>query len=225
MPTCPELPQPTSVPGVGLAQETEEGRPWAEARIKAMTGGDPITARFMRQDYFTFQPAFKLFIVGNHKPGLKNVDEAIRRRFNLIPFDLKLPAVERDHNLPQKLKAEWPGILKWMIAGCVEWQRRGLVPPEVVTGATAEYFEAEDAFGLWLAECCVVQKAGYAPTSDLFASWNSWAQRAGEQPGSQKRFSQLIQARGFQPQRAHKGRGFAGISVVHETLQNRHWDR
>jgi putative DNA primase/helicase len=67
------------------AQETEEGRYWAEARIKAMTGGDPISARFMRQDFFTFVPAFKLFVAGNHKPALRNVDEAIRRRLHLDP--------------------------------------------------------------------------------------------------------------------------------------------
>ena len=73
------------------AQETEEGRRWAESRIKALTGGDPITARFMRQDFFTFLPAFKLFIAGNHKPGLRAVDEAIRRRLNLIPFTVTIP--------------------------------------------------------------------------------------------------------------------------------------
>src|SRR6185369_288445 len=68
------------------SQETEEGRRWAESKIKALTGGDPITARFMRQDFFTYQPAFKLVVAGNHKPGLRGVDEAIRRRFHLVPF-------------------------------------------------------------------------------------------------------------------------------------------
>ena len=93
------------------AQEPEEGRRLAEAKIKSLTGGDPISAHFMRQDYFTFVPTFKLVIAGNHKPGLRSVDEAIRRRLHLIPFDLKIPAEERDHRLPEKLKAEWPGIL------------------------------------------------------------------------------------------------------------------
>ena len=99
------------------AQETEEGRRWAESRIKAMTGGDPITARFMRQDFFTFEPTFKLLIAGNHQPGLRNVDEAIRRRFNMLPFAVKIPPAERDKDLPEKLKAEWPGILAWAIEG------------------------------------------------------------------------------------------------------------
>lgn len=68
------------------AVETEEGRRWAESKIKALTGGDKISARFMRQDFFEFTPQFKLLIAGNHKPGLRSVDEAIRRRFYLIPF-------------------------------------------------------------------------------------------------------------------------------------------
>lgn len=186
------------------AQETEEGRKWAESRIKALTGGDPITARFMRQDFFTFQPSFKLNIAGNHKPGLRNVDEAIRRRFNLVPFDVKIPRVERDPDLPEKLKAEWPGILKWMIQGCLAWQQNGLNPPAAVTDATAEYFEAEDAIGQWLQECCDVGKNPATNTiyralsSSLFASWGEWAVRSGEQVGSQKGFSQNLIARGYE---------------------------
>jgi len=108
------------------AVETEEGRRWAESRVKALTGGDRIAARFMRQDFFEFTPQFKLLIAGNHKPGLRSVDEAIRRRFHLVPFAVTIPAAERDLRLSEKLRAEWPGILKWMIAGCLDWQRDGL---------------------------------------------------------------------------------------------------
>src|SRR5262249_42358551 len=73
------------------ATETEEGRRWAESRIKALTGGDRIKARFMRQDFFEYIPQFTLIIMGNHKPGLRSVDEAIRRRFHLIPFTVTIP--------------------------------------------------------------------------------------------------------------------------------------
>jgi putative DNA primase/helicase len=123
------------------ATETEEGRAWAEARIKQMTGGDPVTARFMRQDFFTYTPQFKLTIAGNHKPALKNVDDAARRRFNIVPF-LHTPP-QPDKHLEEKLQREWPGILRWMIDGCLDWQRAGLVRPKVVADATAEYFEAQ----------------------------------------------------------------------------------
>ncbi len=197
------------------AQETEEGRRWAEARIKAMTGGDPITARFMRQDFFTFIPQFKLLIAGNHRPGLRNVDEAIRRRFNLIPFAVKIPAAERDHDLPEKLKAEWPGILKWAIAGCVDWQVHGLAQPKAVQDATAEYLEAEDAMAIWIAECCLVSKSYKTTGGDLFASWKQWAELAGEFVGSQKRFGQALEPRGFAKNRqAGTGRAmFDGIGL------------
>jgi putative DNA primase/helicase len=132
------------------AQETEEGRRWAESRIKALTGGDPITARFMRQDFFTYTPQFKLLIAGNHKPGLRNIDEAIRRRFHLLPFTVRIPPEARDPNLFDKLKEEWPAILGWALQGCLEWQAEGLNPPAAVIEATAEYFDDEDSFGRWL---------------------------------------------------------------------------
>src|SRR5262249_36251285 len=81
------------------AVEIEEGRRWAESKIKALTGGDRISARFMRQDFFEYVPQFKLIMAGNHKPGLQSVDEAIRRRFNLIPFTITIPLAERDGRL------------------------------------------------------------------------------------------------------------------------------
>jgi putative DNA primase/helicase len=149
------------------AQETEEGRSWAESKIKALTGGDPITARFMRQDNFTFQPQFKLVIAGNHKPGVQNVDEAIRRRFHLLPFVVTIPEEERDPTLPDKLVAEWGGILAWAIAGCLDWQRIGLSPPEVVRTATARYLEEEDSFGSWLDECCIQDGRGWESSGEL----------------------------------------------------------
>ena len=137
------------------ASETEEGRAWAESRIKQLTGGDPVSARFMRQDFFTFRPQFKLLIIGNHRPVLSNVDEAARRRFNIIPFTRK-PAVP-DPELEQKLKPEWPGVLRWMIEGCLEWQRKGLIRPPSVTRETESYFADQDLLGQWLDSECDVQ--------------------------------------------------------------------
>ena len=123
------------------AVETEEGRKWAESKIKALTGGDAISARFMRQDFFEYVPQFKLIIAGNHKPGLRSVDEAIRRRFNLIPFTVTIPPEKRDLDLAEKLKAEWPAILQWGVEGCKQWQKIGLAPPKAVTDATNAYLE------------------------------------------------------------------------------------
>jgi putative DNA primase/helicase len=206
------------------SQETEEGRRWDESKIKALTGGDPITARFMRQDFFTYLPQFKLFIAGNHKPGLRNVDEAIRRRLNLIPFAVKIPTAERDPNLQDKLKDEWGGILAWAIEGCLAWQRDGLAPPSAVTQATDDYLETEDALGQWITECCLVTGQSvdggrpttrplYATSAQLFRSWKEWADKAGEFVSSQKRFSQALQARGFVRKR-QDGTGNAGLAGI-----------
>src|SRR5271165_634693 len=100
----------------------------------------------MRQDFFHYVPQFKIIIAGNTKPAISRVDEAIRRRLNLIPFAVTIPPDERDPELTEKLKAEWPCILDWIIDGCLEWQTTGLNPPRIVVDATKRYFETEDAF-------------------------------------------------------------------------------
>lgn len=202
------------------ASETEEGRQWAEARIKSLTGGDRITARFMRQDFFTFTPTFKLLIFGNHKPGLRNVDAAARRRFNLVPFTNK-PAA-KDDELDEKLKSEWPAILRWLIDGCLMWQRDGLAPPASVREATATYFTEQDILGEWMAERCIVDRGNelrQATTTELFASWSAHAKAANEPAGTERSFSQRLEKAGFDRKEKVPGfgggrsRGFTGIAV------------
>jgi putative DNA primase/helicase len=173
------------------ATETEEGRTWAEARIKQMTGGDPVTARFMRQDFFTFTPQFALTIAGNHKPTLKNVDDAARRRFNIVPF-LHTPA-QPDRQLEDKLREEWPGILGWMIDGCSDWQGNGLVRPRVVTEATEEYFEAQDTIGRWLAERCILAPHLEEKPGGLVSDCRTWAVENGEAPPTPSQFRSALE--------------------------------
>jgi putative DNA primase/helicase len=196
------------------AVETEEGRRWAESRIKSLTGGDKIAARYMRQDFFEYAPQFKLLIAGNHKPGLRSVDEAIRRRFNLIPFTVTIPPAERDESLPEKLKAELPGILAWMIDGCADWLERRLSPPEIVTKATAEYLEAEDALAAWMEEETTLDHRSWTKSGELFSSWTSWTQRAGEHTGTMKRFVQQLEMKpDLRYARTNQGRGFNGVKL------------
>ena len=170
------------------AMETEDGAHWAESKIKSLTGGDEITARLMRCDFFQFRPEFKLVIAGNHKPGLRSVDEAIRRRLHLVPFTVTIPPGERDPLLSEKLRAEFPGILSWAVQGCLDWQREGLNAPRVVRDATMDYLAAEDAIGRWLEECCTVDRECWASSATLFSHWKAWCAQAGEREGSQKRF-------------------------------------
>jgi putative DNA primase/helicase len=189
--------------GVRLAvgSEVEVGRTWAESKIKAMTGGDRLQGRFMRQDFFEFDPAFKLVVIGNHKPSLRGVDEAIQRRLHLIPFTVTIPAEERDPALPDKLKAEWPAILRWALDGCLMWRRDRLSPPAPVRNATADYLAGEDTFELWRDACTVVDVNAWESGDELWGSWKRWAENAGEFVGSQKRFSQTLRERGFVPAR------------------------
>jgi putative DNA primase/helicase len=148
---------------------------------------------------------------------LRSVDEAIRRRLHLIPFNVTIPPVERDLDLTEKLKAEWSGILAWMIEGCLKWQADGLQPPEAVSAATAAYLAAEDAVGEWLDDCCWRDLNAWSKTSALFANWVEWATKAGEFVGSQKRFAQTLEKRGFEPHRRMDGRGFMGVKIGPKT--------
>lgn len=194
------------------ASETEDGRTWAEAKIKQMTGGDPITARFMRRDFFTYQPEFKLVIVGNHKPRLNNVDDATRRRFNIIPFIHK-PA-QPDPGLEAALREEWPQIMRWMIEGFLDWKEYGLARPEVVRQATEEYFDDQDVFGQWLDECCQLGPVHRGGNARLFGSWRRYAEAAGEDAGSAKSFGQAMRKRGFEAYRGGNERGFKGVDLL-----------
>jgi putative DNA primase/helicase len=208
--------------GVRLAigSETEQGKRWAEARIKSLTGGDPVAARFMRQDYFEFEPQFKLYVVGNHRPSLRGVDEAMRRRLHLVPYTVTIPEGERDPELSDRLEAEWPAILRWAIDGCLAWQREGLNPPAIVRAATDEYLEGEDAVALWLEDSADLDPNAWEPAGSLFASWKRWTDRTGEFAGTQKRFGHVLQERGFEQKRGTGGiRGYRGIRLQPNDFQ------
>jgi len=211
---------PTDMAGLRGARfvaaiETEQGKRWAESKLKNLTGGDKISARFMRQDFFEFFPQFKLFVAGNHKPAIRNIDEAMKRRLHLIPFTITVPPERRDKHLQQKLLAERDGILAWALQGCLEWQRLGrLDPPQRVLEATEEYFEAEDALGRWLDERCTRESSAKSLTAELFADWKQWAEASGEFVGSQKRFADLLLTRGLEKWRNSAGlRGFQGVGL------------
>ena len=117
---------------------------------------------------------------------------------NLLPFTVTIPPEQRDPELKEKLKVEWPGILWWVIEGCMMWQQQRLSPPKTVVDATADYLESEDTLATWIEECCLVRKDTHEQTSMLWDSWRCWAERAGEYLGSQKWFSSRMEDRGFE---------------------------
>ena len=193
--------------------EVEDGSRWAESKLKEMTGGTPIKARFMRQDEFTFMPQLKLVISGNHKPRLRNIDESMTRRLRLVPFIVRIPETKRDTKLQQKLRAELGGILQWAIEGCLAWQRSGMRTPAVVREASAEYFQMQDALGMWLDDMAELGKQHKSASSELYLNYKRWAETNGEFVLAQREFSQKLTARGFSTVKLHGTMHLKGLQL------------
>jgi putative DNA primase/helicase len=140
-----------------------------------------------------------------------------------VPFVHK-PA-NPDPDLIEKLKTEWPGILRWMINGCVAWQKSGLVRPKVVLDATAEYFAEQDIFAQWLEECCELDSRHGDNNTNLFASWRAYASGRSEDPHTSKWLATMLERHGFQRGKdctQFRGRGFLGLRVTPEAAHP-HW--
>ena len=201
------------------AAETERGRRWAESKLKQLTGGNRVRARFMRCDEFEFEPTWKLILYGNYKPGLRGVTESVRRRFHIIPFDVIIPPEERDVDLKTKLAEEWSSILQWFIEGCLAWQSIGLADPDSVQNATQEYLSAQDLGRQWFEECCVLDRKSFTPSVELYQSYKQWVERIGERPQDNRTFlDELLGHDGLTPDRMRvKGklaRGVVGVRLT-----------
>lgn len=196
------------------ATETEGGARWAESRLKALTGGDKIAARFMRQDFFTYDPAFKILISGNHRPSIRTIDEAMKARVRLVPFSVTIPKAERDPHLEMKLRAEHPGILHWMVAATLEYLQRGLDEPAVIEAATAQYFADEDVMARWIEAECRVHVSERAAVAPLYGSFLEWCKINGEHAVQMKAFVQGMEARGFPRHKGAQGvRELRGVAL------------
>lgn len=210
---------PTDMAGLAgarlvTAQETQEGRRWDEQKVKTLTSADKVQARFMREDFFEFTPTFKLVFAGNHKPEIRNLDDAMRRRFHLVPFTTKPKKV--DPLLPEKLKAEWPQILAWCIEGAQMWLAEGLNPPATVLEATAEYFDEEDPIGQWIKDRVEFDPTSseFISSSDLYDNWREWCGENGEYARSAKGLVRALKDRGgFRQRRTSTARGFVGLRL------------
>jgi putative DNA primase/helicase len=193
------------------AAEAEEGRRFAESLIKQLTGGDTISARFLNQEYFEFEPLFKIFLGTNHKPVIKGTDHAIWRRIRLIPFNIKIPDEDQDKELLGKLKRELPGILNWVLKGCMAWQRDGLGVPEEVKQATAGYREEMDVIAGFIADRCIEDPGAYVAVKDLYKAYKEWCEQGGERALTKRSFGTRLREMGFVSGRgtggAHQWRG------------------
>jgi len=180
------------------AIEAEQGRRLAESMIKQLTGGDPISTRFLFGEYFTFVPQFKIWLATNHKPEIRGTDHAMWRRVKLIPFLCTISEEERDEELSDKLKAELPGILAWAVRGCLDWQQWRLTPaPDIVESATASYRQEQDTLGQFIEECCILAQALTVPSSTLFQAYKSWCDANAEKHSTQTALAGRMKERNF----------------------------
>lgn len=180
-----------------VCDETDREKKLAEQRIKMMTGRQ-IKARFMRQDFFTYTPRFKLWISGNHKPEIRGGDDGIWRRLKLVPFTAKLTPDTKVLAYEEVLARELAGILNWALVGLADWVKLGQVGgTQAVDAATSEYRDEEDPIGQWLDECCVREPEASEEAAALFSSWSWWAARFGFEAGNTTRFGRELTARGF----------------------------
>jgi putative DNA primase/helicase len=194
------------------ASETIESVRLNEARIKALTGRDPITARFLHKEFFTFQPVAKFWLAANHKPDVRDDSEGFWRRVHLVPFTASFVGRE-DMTLKDRLREEAAGILARTVRGCLAWQKKGLAPPIDVREATKVYRNDSKPLARFLDECCVVQDGARATFGDLFKAYVRWATNEPARMGRHE-FSAALHAR-FDVDASNTQRVvFAGVGVL-----------
>lgn len=190
------------------AVEAEADKRMAESLVKRLTGGDTITARFMRQEFFQFRGTFKIFLAANHKPGVRGTDDGIWRRIKMIPFLVRIPDNKQDAELPDKLRAEAEGILAWAVRGCRIWQEKGLGEPDEVRAATAEYRDEMDFLGPFLTEHCILAPTQSVKASDLYKAYLTYCEDNKDKPVSSTKFGRLLADRPhIKKQRHSSGNG------------------
>jgi putative DNA primase/helicase len=180
------------------ASETEEGKRLAESFVKEITGGDTVSARFMRGEWFDFKPELKLWLRTNHKPVIRGTDQAIWDRLPLIPFMVRIPDEEKRplRDVMDELRAEMPGILAWAVSGCQEWLKTGLAMPAAVRAATETYRSEMDTLGSFMEDRCIL--GHYEVNSSLlYDAYKAWCEASGEYCGSQKWLGGRLTERGF----------------------------
>lgn len=192
------------------SMEVDEGRKLAEARVKQLTGGDRIKARFMRQDFWEFDPTHKFFMSVNHKPVVRGTDHAIWRRIRLVPFTKTFAEEEKDALLPEKLAVELPGILAWAVRGCVNWQSERLGAPKEVMAATEEYKSEMDVLSAFVDERCETGEKFKERSSRLYEAYREWCQETGESAETMRTFGNRMTERGYV---AGRGTGNAPVRL------------
>jgi P4 family phage/plasmid primase-like protien len=174
------------------AVEAERGKSFAEVLLKQLTGGDPVTARFLYNEFFEYYPAFKIVLAANHPPAISESEVAIWRRLHVIPFTVTIPPARRDKQLPDKLRTELSGILNWALEGCREWLQNGLSVPEEVRAATRDYQDTVDPVRRFVRESCAFHPSYSIETQTLFEAYRRWCKQEEERPVGESVFSKRL---------------------------------
>jgi putative DNA primase/helicase len=196
------------------ANETNESAELNEGRIKALTGSDPVTARFLYREFFTFEPTGKFWLAFNHKPRVSDDSPGFWRRVRLIPFTQQFPEGKREPGLMEKLKAEAPGILNWAVAGARKWQAKGLKPPEVVLSASEAYRHESDLLMDFITERCNLDTKARTTAAAMWKEYISWAEASGERALDRRSFSQRLESHGFKKVRLGHNRTWTWIEIA-----------
>jgi putative DNA primase/helicase len=194
--------------------ESDEDRRLAEARVKAVTGQDRITCRFLYGEFFTYEPTFKLWMAMNHKPIIRGTDRGIWRRIKLIPFTQNFEGRAEDKNLKSELKGELSGILNWILEGLQAWQKNGLGSAKVVEAATEEYRKESDILGQWFSDCAASSPGSFTTASEAFDSFRNWCKSFGFKEPTQTGFARSLVEHGYERGTERNKRGYKGFILV-----------
>jgi putative DNA primase/helicase len=204
---------------IAVTHELDSGTRLAEGLVKNLTGGDRLKARRMREDLWQFTPTHTLFLATNTKPIVRGTDDGIWRRLKLIPFTVQIPEAERDTRLGDKLRAEAPGILAWIVAGARDWYQHGLDTPASVQAATTAYRSASDVIGEYLAARCIVDPTSKTTAKALYENFVTWHKdQIGGDPITQTTFGRRLGDRGFVRLSDERPIAWSGIGIASEPI-------
>lgn len=199
---------------LAIGSETEEGRPLDAALMKRLTGGDPITARGLYKDPVTWDPSHQFLYVTNHLPNVKGNDQAVWRRVCVVPFDVVIPAADRDPALPERVRGAVDAVVSWAVAGWWDYEDNGgMREPAAVKAATEAYAVESDAVRRFVVEKCVTASNVSARTGELYEAWSEWAAEDGAEPLSVKTFGGELDRLGYRAKRTNKGAVRVGIGL------------
>jgi putative DNA primase/helicase len=185
-----------------------------EPLLKELTGGDTVTARFLFKEFFGYRPAFKIIMSVNDLPRIEAGDAAINRRLHVVPFTATFAAADCDKDLPEKLKEEMPGILAWVVEGCLAWQREGLNPPRAVKSATERYIGTNDMLGEFIKEHCTLGD-GYVSAKDFFIHYYKWLKETYGEETNKVALGRLMRKKGFSSKPRNGERIYDGVTYNH----------